>query len=195
MLRASFAEYFLLLHNTDPKIPPVEVPAIISNKSRILLAKQHNKIKNQRLDFVNKTVSSITKNYDIIGIEDLNITGMKKNHKLAKAIGDASWGLFFNKLQQKCDTLGTKLVKIDQFAPSSKSCSCCGNKQNIPLAVRIYKCTNCGLELDRDLNAAINICNWAKVSHTAGTAEIYACGDMSHSSGSAQEASSLLGVM
>jgi putative transposase len=119
---------------------------------------------------------------------------MKRNHNLAKAIGDASWGLFFNKLQLECDALGTKLVKIDQFAPSSKSCSCCGNKQDMPLAIRTYKCNNCGLELDRDLNAAINICNWSKIKYTAGTAEIYACGDMSLSRDSAQEASSLLGV-
>lgn len=161
------------------------------NKARILLAKQHNKVRNQRIDFVNKTVSSITKNYDIIGIEDLNITGMKKNHNLAKAIGDASWGLFFNKLQQKCDVMGTKLIKIDQFAPTSKSCSCCGSKQDMPLAIRIYNCYNCGLSIDRDLNAAINICNWAKSKHTAGTAEINACGNMNLVKGSAQEASSL----
>lgn len=163
------------------------------NKARVLLAKQHNKVRNQRVDFVNKTVSSITKNYDIIGIEDLNITGMKKNHNLAKAISDVSWGLFFNKLQQKCDVLGTKLVKIDQFAPTSKSCSCCGNKQDMPLAVRTYNCYNCGISIDRDLNAAINICNWAKSKNTAGTAEINACGNMSPSRDSAQEASSLQG--
>jgi putative transposase len=157
-------------------------------KARIILARQHRQIKNQRLDFINKFVSSITKNYDIICTEDLNITGMKKNHKLAKSISDVGWGLMYSKLAQKCHSLGKILLKVDQFAPTSKTCSCCGSIQSMPLEVRTFNCSCCGSVLDRDFNAAINIHNWAIKKYTAGTAEINACGDMISVMESAQEA-------
>ncbi len=147
------------------------------DKARHRLAKQHLKISNQRNNFINQTVHSITKNYDIIGIESLNITGMQQNHKLAKAISDASWGLFFMKLEAKTNRLGTHLVKIDRFAPSTKTCSHCKKEQNMSLDKRMYVCHACGYEIDRDLNAAINIRNWSMDIHRAGTAQIYACGD------------------
>ncbi|VAW65474.1 hypothetical protein MNBD_GAMMA08-3142 [hydrothermal vent metagenome] len=89
----------------------------------------------------------------------------------------------FIRLEQKLVSEGKMLIKIDQFAPSSKSCSCCESKQDMPLQVRTYNCSACGLVLDRDLNAAINIRNWAirhkfEKAPTAGTAESYASGNM-----------------
>lgn len=162
------------------------------NKARIVVARQHKQIRNQRLDFINKFVSSITKNYDIICTEDLNITGMKKNHCLAKSISDASWGLMYSKLAQKCHSLGKILLKVDQFAPTSKTCSCCGSVQSMPLQVRTFECKECGSVLDRDFNAAINIRDWAIKKYMAGTAKINACGDMISVMESAQEATESL---
>ena len=118
--------------------------------------------------------------------------GMKKNHRLAQAIGDVSWGKMYVRLEQKLHEEGKRLIKIDQHAPSSKSCSRCGSKQAMPLNVRTYVCSSCELIMDRDLNAAINIRNWALQKHyqiasTAGIAESYACGDMNHEYDSAHE--------
>lgn len=166
-------------------------------RDRIRLAKSHRKVARQRQDFINKFVSSITKMNDIVCTEDLNITGMKKNHRLAKSIGDVSWGQMYNRLEQKLKEEGKLLIKIDQFAPSSKTCSCCGSKQDMPLNVRTYKCGNCGLELDRDFNAALNIRNWAlrqrfNLAPTAGTAESHASGDMIFVRESADEAAESL---
>lgn len=152
-------------------------------RDRVRLAKTHRKVARQRKDFINKFVASIVKTNDIVCVEDLNITGMKKNHRLAKSIGDVSWGHMYNRLEQKLTEEGKMLIKIDQFAPSSKTCSCCGAKQDMPLNVRKYKCGHCGLELDRDFNAALNIRNWAlrqrfNFASTVGTTESHASGDM-----------------
>ena len=166
-------------------------------RSRVVLARLHRKVSFQRNDFINKFVSSITKMNDVVCVEDLNIAGMKKNHKLAKSISDVGWGYMYMKLQQKLTEQGKLLLKIDQFAPSSKSCSCCGTKQDMPLNVRTYKCNTCGLELDRDFNAALNIRNWAMrmrfdIASTVGTTGSYACGDMIPSEESAHEATESL---
>lgn len=162
-------------------------------RDRIRLAKTHRKVARQRKDFINKFVSSITKMNDVVCVEDLNIAGMKKNHRLAKSIGDVSWGQMYNRLEQKLTEERKMLIKIDQFAPSSKTCSCCGSKQDMPLNVRTYKCNNCGLVLDRDFNAALNIRNWAlrqrfNLAPTVGTAESHASGDMIFVGKSADEA-------
>jgi putative transposase len=163
------------------------------NKHRILLAKRHKKVTNSRNDFLNKLVDSITKNHDIIGIEDLNITKMQQNGNISKQIADVGWGLFYQKLQNKCTERGKLLIKTDKYAPSSKTCSCCGSVKPMPLNERQYICDNCGLSLDRDLNAAYNIRNWVlqKYQNTAGTAEINACGDMDLGRDTAQEATCL----
>ena len=162
-------------------------------KTRLRLARVHRKISRQRKDHTNKFVSAIVKSNDIVCVEDLNITGMKKSHQMARAISDASWGLMFNRLGQKLAEEGKLLIKIDQFAPSSKSCSCCGSLQEMPLNIRTYKCLECGAELDRDFNAAINIRNWALqhkfgTASTVGTTESHACGDMISVKRSAHEA-------
>ncbi len=150
-------------------------------KSRLRLAKQHKKVANQRKDFINQVASSITKNNDLVAVEDLNVKGMVKNHKLAKAINDVGWGVFLTTLEWQCLKRGKHFVKISRWFPSSKICSSCGGyKDDLVLNDRVYVCPDCGFEIDRDLNAAFNILNEGLRLHqnTVGTTEINACGAM-----------------
>ena len=131
------------------------------NKARIKVARQYEKVSNQRKDFLNKLSTKIAKEYDVICIEDLNVSGMIKNHRLAQAIGDVSWSEFVRQLQYKCDWNDKQLIKIDRFYPSSQTCSVCGyvNKDTKDLSVREWTCPECGTTHDRDINASINILN------------------------------------
>ena len=127
-------------------------------KQKKVVAKIHNKIRNKRKDFINKLSTDIINNHDIICIEDLNIKGLLKNHKLAKSISDVSWSEFVRQLEYKANWYGRKIVRVPTFYPSSKTCSNCGNvKETLKLSERIYHCECCGLEIDRDYNASINI--------------------------------------
>jgi putative transposase len=147
-------------------------------KARNLLARQHRKVSRQRKDYICKTACSIAKNNDIISIEDLNVKGMMKNHKLAGAIADVSWGMFFDHLTWQCKKRGKHLMVIGRFFPSSKTCSECGSvDSDLSLKDRTYSCSDCGHEMDRDLNAAINIERQGLHirRNTVGTTEIKAC--------------------
>lgn len=184
------------LRKSDPKLKLLQRRVSKKQKgsqnkehARYLLARQHRKVARQRKDFITKTAHSIVKMHDLVAVEDLNIAGMKKNHCLAKSIGDVGWDGFFEQLSWQCRKQGKYFIKVDQFAPTSRACSACGAKQDMPLSVRTYECAHCGLKMDRDFNAAINIRNWAVNSTTrAGTAQINACGDMMDDVGlSAQE--------
>ena len=127
-------------------------------KQKKKVAKIHNKIRNKRKDFINKFSTEVINNHDIICIEDLNIKGMLKNHKLARSISDVSWNEFARQLEYKANWYGRKVVKVPTFYPSSKTCSGCGNvKKDLLLSERTYHCECCGLEIDRDYNASINI--------------------------------------
>lgn len=119
----------------------------------------YEKITNVKVDYIHKITTELVKTYDIIKVEDLNIKGMVKNHKLAEAINECNWGEFVNMLQYKCDWNGKQLVKVDWFYPSSQLCSKCGNKNKKlkSLNIRQWTCECCGSEHDRDVNAAINI--------------------------------------
>lgn len=117
------------------------------------------RITNIRNDYINKTVDKIIKhNPPFIAVEDLNIRGMMKNKHLSKAIQNQKLYTFTSKLQYKCEWNGIQFVKIDRWYPSSKKCSCCGNiYKDLKLKDRVYNCKVCGLSLDRDYNASINI--------------------------------------
>lgn len=130
-------------------------------KVRLKLAKCHEKIANQRKDFLHKLSKSLVMKYDVIIIEDLRIKNLLKNHRLAKSISSASWYTFTEMLRYKSLFYGKTLIKIDPFFPSSQLCSTCHFKNtNVKnLKVRVWKCPKCGAINDRDVNAAINILN------------------------------------
>jgi len=140
------------------------------NKQKLKVAKLHKKITNSRLDNLHKVSTELVKNYDVIYLEDLNIKGMIKNHKLSKHISDASWGKFIALLEYKSLWNDKKIVKIDRFFPSSKQCSFCGFiNQNLDLNIREWTCPSCKTNLDRDLNASKNILKEGIKTISSGT--------------------------
>ncbi len=131
------------------------------HKSRIRLARQHEKVTNQRNDFLHKVSTRIVRENQTVCVEDLNISGMMKNHKLARAIADVSWGSFISMLEYKCDWQGKHLVKIGRFEPSSRLCTCGTINRDLTLKDRVWTCGNCGTTHDRDMLAATNIVRFA----------------------------------
>ena len=127
-------------------------------KQKRKVARIHEKVMNQRNDFLNKLSTEIIKNHDIVCIEDLNTKGMLRNHKLARSISDVSWSSFVMKLQYKADWYGREIIKIDKWFPSSQICSECGHKDGKKtLEIREWTCPVCHVHHDRDINASINI--------------------------------------
>ena len=127
-------------------------------KARLKVNKIHKKIKNQRNDYQHKVSRELADNFNTICLETLNVKNMVKNKKLSKSISDVSWSSFITKLDYKIAENQGKIVKIDPFYPSSKTCSNCGCvKDKLLLSERTYHCTECGFTIDRDLNASINI--------------------------------------
>ena len=129
-------------------------------KQRVKVARIHEKITNSRMDLIHKTTSALVKQFDIIYLEDLNVKGMMKNHKLSKAISDVCWGKFIDTLEYKANWNDKQIIHIDRFFPSSKTCSKCGwINNNLTLKDRKWTCPECGEKHDRDFNAATNILN------------------------------------
>ena len=127
-------------------------------KARAKVARLHAHVANQRLDAMHKLTTWLASTFSHISVEDLNAAGMVKNHHLAKAVSDAAFGEFRRQLEYKTAKTDAKLHVIDRWYPSSKTCSRCGRvKAKLSLAERVYRCDGCGLVMDRDLNAAINI--------------------------------------
>lgn len=127
-------------------------------KTRAKVARLHAHVANQRLDAMHKATTWLAGTYSEISVEDLNAAGMVKNHRLAKAVSDAAFGEFRRQLEYKTARTGATLHVVDRWYPSSKTCSTCGTvKAKLSLSERVYRCDGCGLSIDRDLNAAVNI--------------------------------------
>lgn len=127
-------------------------------KARAQVARLYARVANLRSDALDKTTTMLAHAYSDIGIEDLNVAGLVKNHGLARSIQDAAFAEFRRQLTYKTARTGARLHVIDRWYPSSKTCSNCGTvKAKLPLSERVYRCDGCGLVIDRDLNAAINI--------------------------------------
>ena len=129
------------------------------NKARIKVAKLHEKIANQRMDFLHKKSTEIIRKNQAIVIEDLKVKNLMKNHNLAKSIAEVSWSRFREMLDYKSRWYGRELIIAPPDYPSSQLCSDCGNRssQTKDLACRVYICPECGLEIDRDYNASLNL--------------------------------------
>ena len=127
-------------------------------KAQLKIAKLHNKIADIRKDQLHKLTTYLAKNHSQIVIEDLNVSGMMSNHKLAAAVADMGFYEFRRQLEYKCELYGSELVVMDRWFPSSKTCSRCGAvKESLLLSERVFNCEHCNLSCDRDLNAALNL--------------------------------------
>ncbi|HDZ4963031.1 TPA: transposase, partial [Campylobacter jejuni] len=134
-------------------------------KASIKLNKLHSKISNIRADFLHKLSSLIIRNFNYIGLENLNTQGMMKNHKLAKSLSDVSFYEFNRQLEYKAKYQEKEIYRVDKFYPSSKTCCICGSiKQDLKLSDRVYKCDSCKNIIDRDINASINLEKFANKS-------------------------------
>lgn len=127
-------------------------------KAKGQLSRFHQRIANRRADYLHKMTTEITSAYEVVGIEDLNVAGMIKNHRLALSLVDAAFGEIRRQLTYKSEWFGGKLVTIDRFFPSSRLCSNCGSiNHELELEDREWTCQNCGAHHDRDFNASVNI--------------------------------------
>jgi len=138
---------------------------------RLKVALLHEKITNSRVDNLQKVSTALIKEYDVIALEDLNIKGLVRNHKLAKHISDAGWGYFVQMLTYKAEWNDKQIIKIGRFFPSSKLCSCGWINQNLKLSDRIWTCSHCGTTHDRDILAANNILKEGMRIKSAGTVD------------------------
>lgn len=147
-------------------------------KAQLKLAKLYKRIKDIRKDFIAKETTKLAKTKSVIVIEDLNIAGMQRNHRLARSIGDEGWGEFKRELSYKTRWYGSKLLKINPFEPSSKRCNHCGTiNKDLKLSDRTWVCLNCGAINERDENAAHNIRDYGiAMLDTDSLSEFQACG-------------------
>ena len=134
------------------------------------LAKLHEDVVNKRKDFLHKVSTQLIRENQTIAIETLSVKNMVKNHNLAQAITDVSWSTFVSMLEYKADWYGKNILRIGRFAPSSKTCSNCGNiNKELQLKDREWTCSSCSTVIDRDVNAAINIKSFALKNILSGT--------------------------
>jgi putative transposase len=127
-------------------------------KAKAKVARAHRKVRSARQDFLHRTSTRLVREHDIIVIEDLNVAGLARNRRLARAISDCGWGEFRRQLEYKCQRYGRELIVIDRWYPSSKTCSACGHLlAELSLSTRHWTCPSCRARHDRDINAAQNI--------------------------------------
>ena len=137
------------------------------NKARLLVARQHEHVARQRADFLHKLSHRLVTQHGVVRLEDLNVSGMLRNHSLAKSIADSGWGMFGRFCEYKADWYGSEVQRVDRFYPSSKACHVCGCiNHNLTLADRFWTCEGCGTYHDRDENASINLLNAPTVGAT-----------------------------
>ena len=163
-ISAEYQRYYRLslekLKKEQRKLSKCENGSNNKNNQRLKVAKLHEKVANQRNDFLHKTSKQITNAFDVVCIEDLNMKGMSQALNFGKSVSDNAFGSFVSMLDYKLKERGKQLVRIDKWFPISKMCSACGQiKDNLSLSDRTYHCEHCGLNLDRDYNASINIRN------------------------------------
>jgi putative transposase len=126
-------------------------------KAKAKVARAYRKVRASRQDFLHRTSARLVRDNDVVVIEDLNVAGMVRNRRLAKAIYDCGWGEFRRQIQYKAARAGRHLIVIDRWYPSSKRCSACGHLlAELSLATRHWTCPSCGTRHDRDVNAAKN---------------------------------------
>ena len=165
----TFIKYQKLLKKVQQRLARKRPGSKNRAKARVKVAKVYNKMTDCRKDFQHKLSTKLIRENQVISLEQLNVAGMIKNHKLAKTIQDASWSEFVRQLKYKALWYGRTIVQVSPWFPSSKLCSDCGFKvEKMPLNIRKWTCSNCDETHDRDINAAINL-------NTAGLAEIQAC--------------------
>jgi putative transposase len=140
-------------------------------KALVQLSRLHYRISCIRKDAIHKLTSWLAKNHSAIVLENLNVSGLLRNHRLANAIADAGFYECRRQLEYKTQLYGSRLIIADRWFPSSQLCSNCGNRQKMPLKERVYRCT-CGLEIDRDLNASLNL------EALAVSSTVNACGEL-----------------
>ncbi|MCG5213770.1 transposase [Streptosporangium sp. KLBMP 9127] len=144
-------------------------------KAKAKVARAHRKVRASRTDFLHRTSAGLVRDHDVIVIEDLAVQNMVRNRSLARAISDCGWGAFRRMLEYKCARYGRRLVVVDRWFPSSKTCSGCGHLlAKLSLSIRTWQCPSCGTRHDRDVNAAKNIL-------AAGRAVTACGGDVRHS--------------
>lgn len=127
-------------------------------KQRLIVARIHERIVNQRNDFLNKLSTDLVNKHDVIVVESVNVKGLVRNHRLARSLQDVSWSRFLSQLTYKAEWYGKQVIQIGRWFPSSQICSNCGHRDGKKaLHIREWNCQNCGVHHDRDINASLNI--------------------------------------
>jgi putative transposase len=140
-----------------------KVKTVSYNRQKLAVARQHRAVRNARVDFVMKQARALVLVNSVIVVEALDIAGLLAGKQLSKSISDVGWGRFFQSLSFMGERYGTRVLVAGKYFPSTKLCSSCGVlKAKMPLRVRVFRCSSCGLRLDRDLNAALNLEEWGR---------------------------------
>ncbi len=142
-------------------------------KAKVKVARAHARITDARRDFLHKASTDLVRRFDVIAVEDLNVSGMVRNRKLARAISCTGWAEFRSTLEYKAERYGRKVVPVDRWYPSSKTCAACGHLlAELSLNTRTWQCPSCGTRHDRDVNAAKNIERAAGLAASACGADV-----------------------